>query len=36
MTHTCLQSFLIHLEQQGELRRISEQISPILEVTRLT
>ncbi|MBT4530190.1 MAG: UbiD family decarboxylase [Phycisphaerae bacterium] len=35
MAYPCLQTFLRHLEQVGELRRISEDISPILEVTKL-
>jgi 4-hydroxy-3-polyprenylbenzoate decarboxylase len=35
MPHRCLQSFLDHLEQQGELQRISEPVSPFLEVTGL-
>ena len=35
MRYLCLQSFLQHLEKQGELRRITEEISPLLEVTDL-
>ena len=35
MPHRCLQSFLDHLEQLGELQRISEPVSPFLEVTGL-
>ena len=35
MPHRCLQTFLRHLEEQGELRRISQQVSPFLEVTEL-
>jgi 4-hydroxy-3-polyprenylbenzoate decarboxylase len=35
MSYRCLQSFLQHLEKQGELRRITEAVSPILEVTEL-
>ncbi len=35
MSHRCLQSFLQHLDKQGELRRITDEISPILEVTEL-
>ena len=34
MPHRCLQSFLQHLENKGELRRISGEVSPILEVTK--
>ncbi|MDP6693163.1 MAG: UbiD family decarboxylase [Phycisphaerales bacterium] len=35
MPARCLQTFLSQLEAQGELRRITEPISPILEVTAL-
>ena len=35
MAYRCLQSFLQHLEKQGELRRIKEEVSPVLEVTKL-
>ena len=35
MPHRCLQSFLQHLEQMGELHRITEEVSPFLEVTKL-
>ena len=35
MSHQCLQSFLQHLEKQGELRRVSKEVSPFLEVTDL-
>ena len=36
MRYRCLQTFLQHLDKQGELRRIEEEISPLLEVTKLT
>ena len=35
MATQCLQTFLKHLEEKGEVRRIRESISPILEVTAL-
>ena len=35
MPHRCLQTFLQHLEELGELRRISQRVSPFLEVTEL-
>jgi 4-hydroxy-3-polyprenylbenzoate decarboxylase len=35
MRYRCLQTFLQHLDKQGELRRIEEEISPLLEVTKL-
>ncbi len=35
MSHACLQSFLKQLENEGELLRISEEVSPFLEVTAL-
>ena len=35
MPHQCFKSFLQHLEQEGELRRITEEVSPFLEVTKL-
>ncbi|HIN09118.1 MAG TPA: hypothetical protein EYM64_00920, partial [Phycisphaerales bacterium] len=35
MSTQCLQTFLKHLEELGELRRIGESVSPILEVTAL-
>ena len=35
MSYSCLQSFLQHLEQIGELRRITQFVSPFVEVTKL-
>ena len=35
MRYSCLQTFLQHLDKQGELRRLTEEISPLLEVTDL-
>ena len=35
MAFTCLQSFLEFLESKGELRRITEEVSPILEVNQV-
>ncbi|MDP7008275.1 MAG: UbiD family decarboxylase [Phycisphaerales bacterium] len=35
MPHTCLQTFLRYLDTQGELQRITEPVSPFLEVTAL-
>lgn len=34
MAYHCLQSFLQHLEQEGELRRIIEPVSPLVEINR--
>ncbi|MDP6480214.1 MAG: UbiD family decarboxylase, partial [Phycisphaerales bacterium] len=35
METQCLQTFLKLLEERGELRRIRDSVSPILEVTAL-
>ncbi len=35
MTYKCLQTFLHHLESQDELTRITDPVSPFLEVTAL-
>ena len=34
MAYSCLQSFLQKLEKEGELRRIPEQVSPLVEINR--
>jgi 4-hydroxy-3-polyprenylbenzoate decarboxylase len=34
MAYSCLQSFLQQLEKDGELRRIPEQVSPLVEINR--
>ena len=36
MPYKCLQTFLHHLEKEGELQRITESVSPFLEVTALS
>ncbi|MCH2147083.1 MAG: UbiD family decarboxylase [Phycisphaerales bacterium] len=36
MTFKCLQSFLAHLDSIGELKRISDPVSPLLEITGFT